>query len=643
MKRRRWAGAVIAVSAILTCTSAADKDSMAAGESHYYGGDLGGGKYSPLDQINVRNIQNLKIAWRHAGIDPQILQTYPKLKVSNNLRSTPLLIHGVLYVSNVIGLVEAMDPATGKTLWTQEPVGAGVEAMQGVASRAISYWTDGTNARIVTVRGQYLFAVDAKTGKASQGFGSNGRVDLTDSTGSQRFTWTAPGPLVVKDVIIIGGQALKSGGDFVSAMLPGDIRGYDIHTGKQLWVFHTIPQEGEFGAETWLNGSNKTNGKAKTWSLFSADEELGYIYAPLSAAANDWYGGLRPGSNLFADSLVCLDAKTGKRVWHYQLVHHDLWDYDLPTAPILADLTVDGKKIRAVLQVTKTAWVFAFDRVTGKPIWPIEERPVPQTNVPTEWTSPTQPFPTKPAPFDRQGLTDNDLIDFTPELHAEAVEMMKHYVHGQIFTPPSLKGEEPDGNKGTLYLPGWVGGANWTGAAMDPETGILYVPSVSVPYLVGLRKNGEGYRRASEATLYVDGPHGLPLVKPPYGRITAIDMNKGEHLWMVPNGDGPRNHPLLKDLHLPPLGQPGRAAPLLTKTMLFLGEGDMVGVSMPPFSGGNMFRAYDKRTGKVLWEKDLEAGATSAPMTYMFNGKQYLVVAVGSTNHPAEFVALTLP
>jgi len=487
------------------------------GESAYYGGDLGAEKYSPLDQINTRNIQSLKVAWRHAGVDPQILQTYPKLKVSNNLRSTPLMIKGVLYVSNGLGLVEAMDPATGKTLWTQEPVGVGIEGMQGVASRAISYWTDGSDARIVTVRGQYLFAVDAKTGKASEGFGSKGRVDLTDSTGRQRFAWTAPGPLVVKDVIVIGGQALKSEGDFISAMLPGDIRGYDIHTGKQLWVFHTIPQEGEFGADTWLNGSNKTNGKAKTWSLFSADEDLGYVYAPLSAAANDWYGGLRPGSNLFADSLVCLDAKTGKRVWHYQLVHHDLWDYDLPTAPILADLTVDGKKIKAVLQVTKTAWVFAFDRVTGKPIWPIVEKPVPQTNVSTEWTSPTQPFPTKPAPFDRQGLTDNDLIDFTPELHAEAVEMMKHYVHGQIFTPPSLKGEGPDGNKGTLYLPGWVGGANWTGAAMDPETGILYVPSVSVPYLVGLSKNGDGYRRPREATLYVDGPQGLPLVKPPYG------------------------------------------------------------------------------------------------------------------------------
>ena len=635
---------VLAIQLLAVCSAAADKEpAIAPGESHFYGGDLGSEKYSPLDQINPRNVQSLRIAWRHPGVDPAILQNYPKLKVSNNLRSTPLMIDGVLYVSNGVGLVEAIDPATGKTLWTQEPVGIGIEGMQGVASRAIAYWSDGADARIVTVRGQYLFAVDAKTGKPSEGFGSKGRVDLTDSTGRQRFAWTAPGPLVVKDVIVIGGQAMKSEGDFISAMLPGDIRGYDVHTGKQLWVFHTIPHEGEFGADTWLNDSNMTNGKAKVWSLFTADQDLGYVYAPLSAAANDWYGGLRPGPNLFSDSLVCLDAKTGKRVWHYQLVHHDLWDYDLPAAPILADLTVDGKKIKAVLQVTKTAWVFAFDRVTGKPIWPIVERPVLQTDVPAEWTSPTQPFPTKPAPFDRQGLTDNDLIDFTPELHAEAVEIMKHYVHGQIFTPPSLKVEGPDGNKGTLYLPGWVGGANWTGAAIDPETGILYVPSVSVPYLVGLTKSGDGYRRARETTLYVDGPQGLPLVKPPYGRITAIDMNKGEHLWMVPNGDGPRNHPLLKDLHLPPLGQPGRAAPLLTKTLLFLGEGDMVGVSMPPYSGGNMFRAYDKKSGKVLWEKDLDAGTTSAPMTYMFHDKQYIVVAVGSEHRAAEFVALCLP
>jgi quinoprotein glucose dehydrogenase len=609
------------------------------GESHYFGSDAGASKYWPFDQINANNVQNLKIAWRRPAIDAKIVADHPDLKFSNNLRAAPIMAGGVLYSSDALGMVEAMDPATGRTLWIQEPpVGP---LMQADSSRAIAFWSRGEERRVVTVRGPYLMSLDAKTGKTTKTFGDNGMVDLGDGSGTSHFLWRSPGPLVVKDVIVVGGQSVRNEAEYEDVNLPGDVRGFDVHTGKLLWTFHTIPREGEFGTDTWLNDSWKNNGKAKVWSLLSADEELGYVYAPLSAAANDWYGGRRPGANLFSDSLVCIDARTGKRVWHYQLVHHDLWDYDLPTAPILADLNVGGKKIKAVLQVTKMAYVFAFDRVTGKPIWPIEERPVPASNVPGEWTSPTQPFPTKPAPFDRIGFTDDDLIDFTPELHGQAVEIMSRYVHGQIFTPPSLKGND---KLGTIYLPGWVGGANWTGAAIDPETKILYIPSVSVPWLIGLVKMDKGdWRRAQEKSLYPDGPQGLPLVKPPYGRITAIDMNRGEHVWMVPNGDGPRNHPLLKDLHLPPLGQPGRVAPLLTKTLLFLGEGDMVGLSMPPFSGGNMFRAYDKRTGRVLWEKDLDAGTTGAPMSYMYQGKQYIVVAVGGVKHSPELVALALP
>lgn len=609
------------------------------GESHYFGSDAGASKYWPFDQINASNIQNLKIAWRRPAIDAKILADHPDLKFSNNLRGAPIMAGGILYSSDAIGMVEAMDPATGRTLWIQEPPEG--PFTQADSSRAIAFWSRGEERRVVTVRGSYLMVLDAKTGKTIKTFGDNGMVDLGDGSGTSHFLWRSPGPLVVKDVIVVGGQSVRNEAEYEDVNLPGDVRGFDVHTGKLLWTFHTIPREGEFGTDTWLNESWKNNGKAKVWSLLSADEELGYVYAPLSAAANDWYGGRRPGANLFSDSLVCIDARTGKRVWHFQLVHHDLWDYDLPTAPILADLIVGGKKIKAVLQVTKMAYVFAFDRVTGKPIWPIEERPVPASTVPGEWTSPTQPFPTKPAPFDRIGFTDDDLIDFTPELHRQAVEIMRRYVHGQIFTPPSLKG----GDKlGTIYLPGWVGGANWTGAAIDPETKILYVPSVSVPWLIGLVKMEKGdWRRAQEKSLYPDGPLGLPLVKPPYGRITAIDMNRGEHVWMVPNGDGPRNHPLLKDLHLPPLGQPGRVAPLLTKTLLFVGEGDMVGLSMPPFSGGNMFRAYDKKTGRVLWEKDLDAGTTGAPMSYMYQGKQYIVVAVGGVKHSPELVALALP
>jgi quinoprotein glucose dehydrogenase len=377
----------------------------------------------------------------------------------------------------------------------------------------------------------------------------------------------------------------------------------------------------------------------------TGDPELGYVYVPLDALEYDWYGGRWPGNNLFADTLVCLDARTGQRVWHYQIVHHDLWDYESPTAPILADLNVNGRAIKAVVQITKMGFVFVFDRVTGAPVWPIEERPVPKGNVPREWYSPTQPFPTKPAPFDRQGVSIDDLIDFTPELRAEAIGIAKQYVIGPIYTPPSVKADDPGGTKGTLMVPSWIGGGNWDGAAFDLETHILYVPSMTSVFVAALLKGDPKGRYAYQidGTPDAKGPQGLPLTKPPYGRITAIDLNRGEHVWMVPNGDGPRNHPLLKHLNLPPLGTPGRRPPLLTKTLLFLGEGDRTAVRIPAGGGGNKFRAYDKATGKVVWETEFEAGTTGAPMTYLFKEKQYVVVAIGGLNHPAEFVALCLP
>jgi glucose dehydrogenase len=416
-----------------------------------------------------------------------------------------------------------------------------------------------------------------------------------------------------------------------------------VRTGKLLWTFHTVPREGEPGAETWENESWRQGGKTYTWNGFSADEKLGYVYVPLSAPTNDYYGAARPGDNLYSDSLVAIDVKTGKKVWHFQTVHHDLWDYDLPTPPMLADIKVNGRMRKAAIQVTKTAYVFAFDRATGEPLFPIVETPVAATSVPGEKSSPTQPIPSKPLPFDRQSMNEDQLIDFTPALRAEAVQIMNRYVTGPMFTPPSLAGGA--GQKlGTLYMPGWVGGANWTGAALDPETSMIYIPSVSVPWQAGLEPDGKGgYRRVRpEGSLYLDGPQGLPLIKPPYGRITAIDMNSGNHLWMVPNGGGPRDHPLLKGLNLPPLGQSGRAAPLLTKSFLFVGEGSEVGQSMPKYSGGNIFRAYDKKTGRIVWEADLGAGTTSPPISYMFKGKQYIVVGIGGANHPAELVALSV-
>lgn len=602
----------------------------------YFGGDLGDTKYSALNQINARTIKRLKIAWRAPALDPAFRVENPSLVPSNNFRNAPLVVGGVMYISNQIGLVEARDPGSGTTIWRQSAFPGDGRLTPAAASRALALWGNGADARIVTVRGNYLYLLDARTGEVVEGFGNKGRVDLREAP-KTLFSWSAPAPIVVGDVIVVGGQPIAIGvTDINKASLTGNVRGFDVRTGKLLWTFHTVPQEGEPGVETWENESWRQGGKTKVWSAFSADEKRGIVYLPLSAPPSDYYGVSRPGDNLYSDSLVAVDARTGKKIWHYQTVHHDLWDYDLPSPPMLADIKVNGRMRQAAIQVTKMAYVFAFDRATGEPLFPIVETPVPVSTMPGEKASPTQPIPAKPKPFDRQGMTKDNLIDFTPALRAEAEQILSRYQHGEMYTPPSVAGG-PDGKLGTLYLPGWVGGANWTGAALDPETGVIYVPSVSVPWI-----GRDNYKRPPESSLYMEGPQGLPMVKPPYGRITAIDMNSGDHLWMVPNGDGPRDHPLLKDLNLPPLGQAGRAAPLLTKSFLFIGEGDRVGLSIPKLSGGNMFRAYDKKTGKVVWEADLGAGTTAPPITYMFKGKQYLVVGVGGVDHPAELVALSL-
>jgi quinoprotein glucose dehydrogenase len=611
-----------------------------------HGADLGSTKYAPLDQITAANAGALAIAWRRPGLDPAVQAAHPDLIVPRNYRSTPLKIGDVLFASNALGLAEAFDPASGRTVWAQA-----VEAddLGGAgASRNLAYWTGAEGARVFNVRGRYLYALHAGTGRPADGFGVGGRVDLLAGLGAKAtsFRWAAPGPLVVRDVVVIGGQGWTDSGTQVD-LPPGDVRAYDVRTGALRWTFHVVPRPGEPGLESWEQRSWRDTGSAKAWSLMSADDALGYVYVPLSSAANEWYGGQRPGANLYSDSLVCLDARTGEMKWSYQMVHHDLWDYDNPTAPVLADITVNGRRIPAVVQVTKQAFAFVFDRVTGTPVWPIEERPVPKSTVPGEWTAPTQPFPTRPAPFDRQGLTDDDLIDFTPELKAEAREIVKQWTIGPMFTPPTLEGTKPGEKKGTMYLPGWVGGANWGGAAVDPETGVLYVPSVTFPWL-GALVTGPGRFTYTQTRKRLDrepgpGPRGLPITKPPYGRITAIDLNTGDHLWMTPNGDGPRDHPALKALNLPPLGQMGRAAPLLTKTLLFVTEGSATGLSIPPGGGGPRMRAFDKRTGAVVATIALPAGATGAPMTYLHDGRQYIVVAVAGEDHAPELVALATP
>jgi quinoprotein glucose dehydrogenase len=661
MMTLRWN--LVGVAIVLGTAFAAAQQGARGGEWTRYGGDAGTTKYAPLDQINKDNISQLRVAWRRQAVDASVNTKVPDLSYSNNFRATPLMIGGVLYSPNAVGLVEAFHPGTGKTLWVQEPFPNDPgQGLQGDSARGVAYWADGTARRLFVIRGEYLIALDPRTGTPVTAFGDKGRVNLRSGLGPRatRYAWTGVAQ-VCRDVVIVG---VGTGGSMSDRPMhkeatPGIVQAFDVRTGKPRWTFNPIPHPGEVGSETWENDSWSYSGEANLWSLISADEEQGLAYLPLTAPTNDMYGGHRLGDNVFANTLVCVRCLTGQRVWHYQIVHHDLWDYDLPTAPILADIRVEGRPIKAVVQLTKQAFAFVFDRATGRPVWPIDERPVPASDTPGERTARTQPFPTKPPAFDRQGVSIDDLIDFTPELRAEAVDLVKHYRIGPLFTPPTVRGDGPAAIRGTIQLPGSVGGADWQSGAFDPETGMLYVQSITGPFTADIIKGDpkiSNLNYVSGTRAWTAGPQGLPLFKPPYGRITAIDLNKGDQVWMVPNGEGPRNHPLLKPLNLPWLGNPGRSAPLVTKTLLFVGEGDPVmsslgsrlrpemPASLAPGAGGRKFRAYNKATGAMLWETELSAGTTGAPMTYMFEGKQYVLVAIGSKEpQSAGFVALSLP
>ncbi len=444
---------VVALAGWIVIGGAADSDR----DWPAYGRDKAGTRYSPLDQINRNTIKNLQIAWRRSAVPEELRVTFPDAQGAANYQHTPIVVGGLMYISSSVGAVVALDPATGKTVWydTLPPRPDGQGPARGGATRSLTYWTDGRDARIVTNVGSNLVALNAKTGKRYADFGDNGQVDLTK--GFERpitgWRWTS-GPMVVKDVIVVAGvpapatDILNERQRAPKEMPPDDVRGYDVRTGKLLWTFHVVPRKGEFGNDTWLNDSWTYSGNSGAWSLLSADEDLGYVYLPFEEATGDYYGGTRPGNNLFAESLVCLDARTGRRVWHFQTIHHGLWDYDLPAPPVLGDITVNGRRIKAVAQVSKQAFVYVFNRETGQPVWPIVERPVPQGNVPGEWYSPTQPFPSKPPAFDQQGVSDNDLIDFTPELKAEARKIVSEYKTGPIYTPPVLLGS-PDGPKGS--------------------------------------------------------------------------------------------------------------------------------------------------------------------------------------------------
>ncbi|PWU07254.1 MAG: hypothetical protein C5B51_10385 [Terriglobia bacterium] len=671
-----------AVLVVMGSLPARAQQPSANGEWRTYGGDKAFTRYSPLAQINRDNVKDLRVAWTRPAVDPMIKDQFPDLSPSNYFRGTPIVINGVLYAPNGVGLLEAFDAATGKTRWVQQPVEPTLKEAAGQSTRGVAYWRKNEQERLVSIRGEYLYSIDLKTGQPDRNFGDNGRAWLNRRTPDGAAYFGFPGPFVVNDVIVIGGNGGgKAGagygdGGFEGKSKAEDIRGFDIFTGKLLWTFHVMPLKGEPGYETWGKGSAEFVGNMAAWASMTADEDLGSVYIPLTAPTASHYGGHRPGKNLYSDSLVCLNAKTGKLVWHYQLIHHDLWEYDAATPPVLADLTVAGKRIKAVIASNKTGFLYVFDRVSGQPVWPIEERAVPKSAVPGEEAWPTQPFPTKPPPYDRQGFTEADLIDFTPELHKRALEIVSHYVMGPLFTPPSLRSEDPEGNRGTLVLPGGWGSGNWNTGALDPETGMYYAvsmtqagsfgvlrnPDAESPLLYGFPEGGRNQQQRQQASVeqrpaepllpgqVPDQPRpnalsidGLPIVKPPYGRITAFDMNKGTIVWISANGDGPRNHPLLKDLNLPPLGNIGRPAALVTKSLLIVGDSSDAVMGQAGISGPAKLRAYDKASGKVIAQLDLPAGTTGGPMTFMAGGKQYLVVPVGGRGYGAGWIAFALP
>ena len=646
---RRLSLRMAAVLTLLLSATAVAQQDRAIGDWLTFGGDAASTKYSQLDQINAENVGDLEITWRWPTPDAAITADNRNLR-PGQFKATPLAVGGTLYISTPLGVVVAINGETGEPIWVFDPESwrAGRPANTGFQHRGVAYWSDGDIGRIlIATHDRHLLAIDTKTGARDLSFGDNGAVDLSKGLGRpinpRLYTFNSP-PVVCNDVVVIGSIIQDS--PITKEEDPGHIRGYDIRTGKHLWTFNTIPQAGEFGVDTWENDSWKYTGACNVWSIGSADEELDHVYMPTTTPTDDWYGGHRLGNNLFAESILCLNAKTGERVWHYQTVHHGLWDYDAST-PVLADITVDGREIKAVAMVTKQAFTFVFDRVTGEPVWPIEERPVPSSNVPGEVTAATQPFPTKPPAFDRQGISKDDLIDFTPELRAEAMEMTERWTFGPLFEPPTAIEKGPDGNLGTIQIPGAFGGANWPGASFDPETDTLFVPSKTTVTRASLSKGNPqrsnlNYYRGGAFDLI--GPRGLPLVKPPYARITAIDLNAGKHLWQVPHGDGPRWHPDIKHLNLDPLGSwgagnVGGGGPLTTKTLHFNGQG--AGGYAMDVDNSPKLRAFDKKTGEVIWEFEMPDSPNGNPITYLAGGKQHIAVAIGQGSS-AELVGLAL-
>jgi len=607
-----------------------------------YGNDPGHSKYAPLDQINRDTIDNLQLAWIWDSVDNQAVLERPQF-VPAGFKATPITRDGVLYVSTPLGHIAALDAKTGEEKWVFNTYTweHGRPANNGFNHRGVTYWEkttpNGKEPRIImSTANAFLWSIDAVTGEPDPTFGSNGKVDLTLGLGRainrSMIAHSAAVP-IVGDTVVLGSVVYDQPMfDDVPAKLtdlpPGHVRGFDLNTGEQKWIFHTIPQEGEFGNDTWEDDSWKVTGATNIWTMLSADPELGYVYLPIGNPGNDWYGGQRLGDNLFGTSIVALDVENGERVWHYQIVHHELWDYDPPAAPTLVDITVNGREIKALAQVSKQAFIYVLDRVTGEPVWPIEERAVPLSTVPGERVSPTQPFPTRPAPFDLQGISEDTLIDFTAELRSEALEIIEQFDYGMLYTPPSLRG--------TINLPGWTGGAEWSGAAFDPETSMYFIPSVTSPIVVQVVEQDPAvteFRYIRDGLRNVNGPQGLPLTKPPYGRISALDLDTGEYQWVRANAQGIRQQIIDMGIADPgPVGVVNVAPLLVTKSLLFQAINDGIPV----------LRAMDKTTGETIADFDLPAIPQGAPMTYMIDGKQYISIASGGGSD-AKLITLSLP
>ncbi len=646
-----------------------------------YAADLAGTRYRPLDQINASNFNDLEVVWR---LKTDMFGNRPEYK----LEGTPLMVNGVLYTTaGSRRAAIAVDAATGELLWVHgEREGKrGAAAPRQLSGRGLAYWSDGKVERILYItQGYRLVCLDAKTGVPVPSFGEDGIVDLKLNDDQTIFPDLITGEIGLHSAPIVAGNTVIVGAAFREGFTPssmrnnkGYVRGFDVRTGKRLWIFHTIPKKGEFGYDTWLNGSAEYTGNTGVWTQITVDEERGLVYLPVESPTGDFYGGHRPGNNLFGESLVCIDLKTGELRWHFQLVHHPLWDMDISSAPILVDITVNGHPVKAVAQPSKQGFLYVFDRVTGKPVWPIEEKPVETGSVPGEWYSPTQPIPSRPPAYSRNGVSMDELIDFTPELREQAEKIVARYHIGPVFTPPVAS--KTEGPLATLTLGTADGGTNWPGGSYDPETHILYAyacnaclePIGLVPppkelsdmnYVYGTAGKKPRMINAAGTDSSADAPKpagkaasadewnpltidGLPLIKPPYGTISAINLDKGEIVWQIPHGETPdliRNNSALKGVNISRTGQETwNVGTLVTKTLVIAGDGVVTTTAEHP--RGAMLRAYDKATGKEVGAVYMPAPESGSPMTYMFNGKQYVVIAVSGGNYSGEYIAFSLP